>query len=94
MLSLVGLDFKIISKLLVLMVLFAIALEWVGFLVSTVFFLAGGYWLLGERRPKIIVSGIGAVCDGFLVRPDSVARYLLSPRPLLGIHLKGRNFHV
>ena len=65
MLSFAGLDFKIISKLLVLMVLFAIALEWVGFLISTVFFLAGGYWLLGERRPKILFLASVPFATGF-----------------------------
>ncbi|WCN10112.1 tripartite tricarboxylate transporter TctB family protein [Marinomonas mediterranea] len=54
-LSLKGYDFPIIIKLLALVVLFSFALEWVGFLISTIFFLVGGYWLLGERRPKTLI---------------------------------------
>ncbi|SFF81200.1 MULTISPECIES: tripartite tricarboxylate transporter TctB family protein [Neptunomonas] len=54
-LSLRGYDFVLVAKLLVLVVLFALALEWVGFLLATVFFLVGGYWLLGERRPKMLL---------------------------------------
>ena len=50
-----GLDFGLVAQLLVLLVLFAFALEWVGFLVATVFFLIGGYWLLGERRIKTLL---------------------------------------
>ncbi len=50
-----GYDFVLVALLLVLVVLFAIALEWLGFLVSTVLFLIGGYWLLGERRIKILL---------------------------------------
>jgi putative tricarboxylic transport membrane protein len=54
-LSLRGYDFLLVFKLLVLVVLFALALEWVGFLLATVFFLISGYWLLGERRTKMLL---------------------------------------
>ncbi|MGB2222174.1 tripartite tricarboxylate transporter TctB family protein [Neptunomonas phycophila] len=54
-LSLKGYDFAIVVKLLALVVLFGLALEWVGFLVSTILFLIGGYWLLGERRIKTLL---------------------------------------
>lgn len=54
-LSLRGYDFALVFKLLLLVALFAIALDWVGFLLSTVFFLIGGYWLLGERRVKTLL---------------------------------------
>ncbi len=50
-----GYDFVLVALLLVLVMLFAIALEWLGFLISTVLFLIGGYWLLGERRIKILL---------------------------------------
>lgn len=54
-LSLQGYDFAIVIKLLVLVVLFGLALEWVGFLLSTMLFLIGGYWVLGERRWKMLI---------------------------------------
>jgi len=54
-LSLRGYDFGLVFKLLLLVALFAVALDWVGFLLSTVFFLIGGYWLLGERRVKTLL---------------------------------------
>ncbi|MBY4678462.1 tripartite tricarboxylate transporter TctB family protein [Marinobacterium arenosum] len=50
-----GYDFALVGKLLALIVGFALALEWVGFLLATVLFLIGGYWLLGERRPKTLL---------------------------------------
>lgn len=50
-----GYDFLLVAKLLVLVVLFALALDWIGFLFATMLFLIGGYWLLGERRPKILL---------------------------------------
>lgn len=54
-LSLNGYDFALVAKLLVLVVVFGIALEWVGFLIGTILFLVGGYWMLGERRPKTLL---------------------------------------
>lgn len=54
-LMLAGLDFKLVGLLLVLIVLFGLSLEWLGFLLATILFLIGGYWLLGERRPKTLI---------------------------------------
>ncbi|MEH6470053.1 MAG: tripartite tricarboxylate transporter TctB family protein [Halopseudomonas sp.] len=54
-LRLEGYDFALVAKLLVLVMLFAVALEWVGFLVATIFFLIGGYWLLGVRSIKMLL---------------------------------------
>ncbi|MEH6650460.1 MAG: tripartite tricarboxylate transporter TctB family protein [Motiliproteus sp.] len=54
-LRLSGYDFKLVAQLLILVMLFAIALEWVGFLVATIFFLIGGYWLLGVRSIKMLL---------------------------------------
>ncbi|MGF1684068.1 tripartite tricarboxylate transporter TctB family protein [Photobacterium minamisatsumaniensis] len=64
-LSLTGYDFVLMGKLLVLMVLFALSLDWMGFLVSTALFLIGGYWLLGERRPKILFLASVPFAIGF-----------------------------
>lgn len=54
-LKLHGYDFALVAKLLALVVLFAFALQWVGFLLATLFFLIGGFWLLGERRIKTLL---------------------------------------
>lgn len=54
-LKLRGYDFSLVAKLLVLVVIFALALEWIGFLLATIVFLIGGYWLLGERRVKTLL---------------------------------------
>lgn len=54
-LMLAGLDFQLVGLLLVLIVLFGLSLEWLGFLLATILFLIGGYWLLGERRPKTLI---------------------------------------
>jgi putative tricarboxylic transport membrane protein len=54
-LRLSGYDFALVAQLLVLVVLFALALEWLGFLVATILFLIGGYWLLGVRSFKTLL---------------------------------------
>ena len=54
-LHLAGYHFLLVAKLLLLTVGFALALEYIGFLLSTVLFLLGGYWLLGERRVKVLL---------------------------------------
>jgi len=35
--------------------LFSVALPWLGFPITTSIFLASSYWMLGERRPKMLV---------------------------------------
>ncbi|WP_299196202.1 tripartite tricarboxylate transporter TctB family protein [uncultured Amphritea sp.] len=68
-LSLSNYDFALVAKLLVLIVVFGLALEWTGFMLATMFFLMGGFWLLGERRIKtlLIVSVPFAVGIWFIL---------------------------
>lgn len=54
-LSVKGYDFPLVIKLLLLVALFGLALEWIGFLLSTIFFLISGYWLLGVRKWKTLL---------------------------------------
>lgn len=54
-LSLAGFDLALTGKMLGLIVLFGLALHWIGFLLATALFLLAGYWLLGERRPKMLL---------------------------------------
>jgi len=67
--DLVGYRFSLVIKLLFLIVMFAFSLTWVGFLVSTIAFLSLGFWLLGERRIKMIllIAGIFAVVIWFIL---------------------------
>ncbi len=52
--SALGYDWSTVIKLLVLMVFYALALKWLGFIIATTVFLFGGYWTLGERRKKVL----------------------------------------
>ncbi len=38
-----------------LILVFSFALKWVGFVLSTIIFLMGGYWLLGVRDAKTLI---------------------------------------
>ncbi|WP_028294007.1 tripartite tricarboxylate transporter TctB family protein [Oceanobacter kriegii] len=56
-LVLAGYDFGLVAKLLGAVLVFALALEWLGFLLATIVFLVSGFWLLGERRIKTLFLG-------------------------------------
>ena len=56
-LVLAGYDFGLVARLLGSVLVFALALEWVGFLLATIIFLIAGFWLLGERRIKTLLLG-------------------------------------
>ncbi|WP_424946646.1 tripartite tricarboxylate transporter TctB family protein [Candidatus Spongiihabitans sp.] len=50
-----GLHWKEVVLLLILMVVYGLTIKVVGFIVSTTLFLALGFWVLGERRIKVIL---------------------------------------
>ena len=50
-----GLDFKRVVYIFLLMVGYGLTIEPLGFLISTILFLSGGFWAMGERRIKIIL---------------------------------------
>ncbi|WP_020410095.1 tripartite tricarboxylate transporter TctB family protein [Hahella ganghwensis] len=43
-----------VIALLVVMVIYGLILNWLGFVVSTALFLIAGFRIMGERRPKIL----------------------------------------
>jgi putative tricarboxylic transport membrane protein len=43
--------------------MYGLSLDWIGFLLATILFLMGGFYILGERRWKILLS----VSIGFVV---------------------------
>ncbi len=43
-----------VIALLVVMVIYGLILDWLGFVVSTALFLIAGFRIMGERRPKIL----------------------------------------
>ncbi len=49
-------DWKPVALLIVLTLAYGLSLDWLGFLLATILFLVGGFYTLGERRWKIILS--------------------------------------
>lgn len=49
-------DWKTVLQLITLMLFYALGLKWLGFVIATTLFLAVGYWVLGERRKKILIG--------------------------------------
>ena len=48
-----------------LMVFYALAINRLGFVVTSALFLAGGFWALGERRPRVLALVALGVSLGF-----------------------------
>jgi putative tricarboxylic transport membrane protein len=53
--ALKGLDWKRVIYLLCLMIVYSMAMPWIGFVLASIFFLAGGIVILGERRVGVIL---------------------------------------
>ena len=45
-----GMDWATAILLVVLMLLFGLVMKWLGFILSSIIFLLGGFWIMGERR--------------------------------------------
>lgn len=63
--SAIGYDWSTVIKLLGLMIFYALGLKWLGFIIATTVFLAAGYWILGERRKKVIFGASLPFVVGF-----------------------------
>lgn len=50
-----GLEWSRVIQLAVLMIFYGLTIKWLGFILSTSLFLSGGYWILGERRIKVLL---------------------------------------
>lgn len=77
-----GLDVALVTKLMILVFLFAQALEWIGFLLSTILFLVAGYWLLGERRIKTLFIASVPFAVGFWLLLAKLLEIYLAPGKL------------
>ena len=60
-----GLDWKCAAVLFLLMAGYGLILKPLGFLISTMLFLFGGFWAMGERRIKLMLLGSIGVTVGF-----------------------------
>nr|WP_086940561.1 tripartite tricarboxylate transporter TctB family protein [Thaumasiovibrio occultus] len=88
-LSFAGLSFSLMIKLLALMLVFSFTLEWIGFMLSTILFLAGGFVILGERRPKIVLLASVPFAVLFWLLLTQVLDIYLAPGRLISAVLGG-----
>jgi len=50
-----GMDWSTAIQLVILMMVFGLIMKWLGFILSSVLFLMGGFWILGERRFRLML---------------------------------------
>jgi len=54
-----GMDWSTAILLVVIMLVFGLIMKWLGFILSSILFLLGGFWILGERRIKrMVISAV------------------------------------
>jgi putative tricarboxylic transport membrane protein len=53
--TLSGLDWRRTARLTGLLIVYSLSMLWVGFVIASIGFMAGGTMILGERNPKIIL---------------------------------------
>ena len=83
-----GLDWRCAAFLFLLMAGYGLILKPLGFLISTILFLFGGFWAMGERRIKLMLSVSIGVTVGFWFILTQLLGIYLEPGVL---HLLGAN---
>ena len=70
-------NIKTIALVILLMVIYSTLLEPLGFIVSTLLFLIAGFWVMGERRGRILLlSSVPMVVIFWLVMTQLLDIYL------------------
>ena len=83
-----GLDWRCAALLFLLMTGYGLTLKPLGFLISTMLFLSGGFWAMGERRIKLMLLVSIGVTVGFWFVLTQLLRIYLEPGVL---HFLGAN---
>ena len=83
-----GLDWRCAAFLFLLMASYGLILKPLGFLISTMLFLCGGFWTMGERRIKLMLLVSIGVTVGFWFILTQLLRIYLEPGVL---HSLGAN---
>ncbi len=83
-----GLDWRCAAFLFLLMAGYGLILKPLGFLISTILFLCGGFWTMGERRIKLMLLVSIGVTVGFWLMLTQLLGIYLEPGVL---HFLGAN---
>ena len=79
------LDWRLAASLLLLMIAYGLALEWLGFLFATTLFLVIGFWMLGERRLKMLLVVSIPFTVGFWLLLTQALDIYLAPGQILNM---------
>ena len=83
-------DWPTVIKLLAAVVIYGLVLDWVGFLVASVLFLAAGFLILGERRLPVIAGvSLSLVAVLWLILVPGLEIYLAPGRLFLSLFGSG-----
>jgi putative tricarboxylic transport membrane protein len=74
-----GLDWGRTWLLIILMVGYGIAMTWLGFIISSILFLGIGFYLLGERRIKVILLASIPLVIGIWILMSKVLGMYIAP---------------
>ena len=77
-----GLYWGVLFKLAGLMIAYGFGLYWLGFLISTTAFLIAGFWVLGERRWKIVLLASLPIVAAFWLILTKLLTIYLTPGEL------------
>lgn len=77
-----GMEWPKAILLVVLMLVFGLTMKWLGFIVASIFFLLVGFWILGERRKRmmlltaiplvLVLWGIMSLLLGVYIAPGEI----------------------
>lgn len=74
-----GLDWSLAGLFVVLMFLYGTIMPWIGFVLSSIIFLSLGFYLLGERRIKMILLGSIPLVLGLWLLMGKVLNMYIAP---------------
>lgn len=72
-----GLDWRRTAWFVGLMILYSLSMPWIGFVISSIGFMAGGVMILGERRVKVILfASVPLVVGLWLILTKVLGMYI------------------
>jgi putative tricarboxylic transport membrane protein len=74
-----GLDWKKALFILGMVLIYGFAMKWIGFILSSILFLNGGFYLLGERRIKVMLLASIPVVVGLFFLMSYILGVYIAP---------------
>ncbi|MBV6657131.1 MAG: tripartite tricarboxylate transporter TctB family protein [Devosiaceae bacterium] len=76
-----GMVFTRVALLCALMIFYGFTVRSLGFIASTSMFLIGGFWVMGERRPLVLLGASIPIAFGFWFLMVEVLDVFVAPWP-------------